>query len=57
MFTTSHEDKAIEIDEDRMLGAGRIKRFRRSLIIKNVFFYCLQEFIVTRIECRFVTSI
>ena len=51
-FTTSHQDKAIEIEEDRRPGVGRIKRFRHSLIIKKVTFDCLQEFIVKCVDTR-----
>ena len=49
-FTTSHQDKAIEIEEDRRPGIGRIKRFRHSLIIKKVTFDCLQQFIVKCVD-------
>ena len=49
-FTTSHQDKAIEIEEDRRPGIGRIKWFRHSLVMKKVTFDCFQEFIV---KCRY----
>ena len=38
-FTTSHQSKAITIEEDRRPGVGRIKRFRHSLIIKPLPIY------------------
>ena len=50
-FTTSHQDKAIEI-EDRRPGIGRINRFRHSLVMKKVTFDCLQEFIVKCVDTR-----
>ena len=58
-FTTSHQDKAIEIEENRRSGVGRIKRFSHSLIIKKVTFDCLQEFIVKCLDTRlkYVSSI
>ena len=58
-FTTSHQDKAIEIDEDRRPGVGRIKRFRYSLIIKKVTFDCLQEFIAKFVDThlKYLSSI
>ena len=51
-FTTSHQDKAIEIEQDRWPGVGRIKRFRHSLIFEKVTFDCLQEFIVKCADSR-----
>ena len=51
-FTTSHQDKAIEIEEDRISGVGQIKRFRHSLVMKKVTFDCIQEFIVKCVDTR-----
>ena len=51
-FTTSHQDKAIEIEEDRRPDIGRIKRFHHSLVMKKVTFDCLQEFFVKCVDTR-----
>ena len=51
-FTTSHQDKTFEIEEDRRPGIRRIKRFRHSLVMKIVTFDCLQEFIVKCVDTR-----
>ena len=51
-FTTSHQDKAIEIEEDQRPGIRRIKRFRHSLVMKKVTFGYLQEIIVKCVDTR-----
>ena len=53
-FTESHEEKAVELEEDKKLGsAGYGKRFRHSILLKFVTIKCLYRYIQKCIDAQF----